>query len=78
MILIRKAIAFVFTIVLRHSEDIPMTLQRNIAAAFSMSDDAWLRHANPWSGWTRFITVLPQFDWRDRRSNPQSYPDLIK
>lgn len=36
-----------------------MTLERKIAAAFSMSDDAWLRHANPWSGWTRFITVLP-------------------
>ncbi len=36
-----------------------MTIERNIAAVFSMSDDAWLRHANPWSGWTRFITVLP-------------------
>ncbi|NJK53675.1 MAG: hypothetical protein HC936_14290 [Leptolyngbyaceae cyanobacterium SU_3_3] len=36
-----------------------MTLESKIAAAFRMSDEAWLRHANPWSGWTRFITVLP-------------------
>lgn len=36
-----------------------MTLERKIAAAFKMSDEAWLRHANPWSGWTRFTTVLP-------------------
>lgn len=36
-----------------------MTLERKIADAFSMSEDAWMRHTNPWSGWTRFITVLP-------------------
>lgn len=36
-----------------------MTIERKIAAAFKMSDEAWLRHANPWSGWTRFATVLP-------------------
>jgi hypothetical protein len=36
-----------------------MTLERKIAAAFQMGDEAWLRHANPWSGWTRFATVLP-------------------
>ncbi|MES1026090.1 DUF6653 family protein [Gloeocapsa sp. BRSZ] len=36
-----------------------MTFEKKIAAAFKMSDDAWLRHANPWSGWTRFTTVLP-------------------
>ncbi len=36
-----------------------MTLERTIAAAFQMNDEAWLRHANPWSGWTRFVTVLP-------------------
>lgn len=35
-----------------------MTLESKIAAAFSMSDDTWARHANPWSVWTRF-TVLP-------------------
>lgn len=31
-----------------------MTLERRIAAAFRMDDAAWARHANPWSGWTRF------------------------
>lgn len=36
-----------------------MTLERKIAAAFNMSDDAWARHANPWSGWTRIATALP-------------------
>ncbi|WNN88973.1 DUF6653 family protein [Gloeocapsopsis dulcis] len=35
-----------------------MTLESKIAAAFSMSDDTWAHHANPWSVWTRF-TVLP-------------------
>lgn len=24
-----------------------------------MNDEAWIRQANPWSGWTRFTTVLP-------------------
>ncbi|VEP12515.1 conserved hypothetical protein [Hyella patelloides LEGE 07179] len=36
-----------------------MTLERKIATVFTMSDEAWLCHANPWSGWTRFTTVLP-------------------
>jgi hypothetical protein len=35
-----------------------MTLEGNIARAFRMSDEAWQRHANPWSVWTRF-TALP-------------------
>jgi hypothetical protein len=30
-----------------------------IARAFSMSDDAWMRHANPWSVWTRFAAIPP-------------------
>jgi len=36
-----------------------MTLERRIAAAFALDDEGWARHANPWSGWTRFVTVLP-------------------
>jgi hypothetical protein len=36
-----------------------MTFERKIAEAFSMSDEVWIRHANPWSGWTRFFTVFP-------------------
>ncbi|NJO80756.1 MAG: hypothetical protein HC827_21140 [Cyanobacteria bacterium RM1_2_2] len=36
-----------------------MTLERKIASAFQMSEEAWARHANPWSGWTRFVTTLP-------------------
>ena len=35
-----------------------MTLEQKIANSFQMDDRTWMRHANPWSGWTRF-TVLP-------------------
>lgn len=34
------------------------TIESRIAKIFSMSDETWERHANPWSVWTRF-TVLP-------------------
>lgn len=35
-----------------------MGLQQ-VASAFRLDDEGWNRHANPWSGWTRFITCLP-------------------
>ena len=28
-----------------------------ISGAFRMSDEAWKRHANPWSVWTRFAAI---------------------
>lgn len=34
------------------------TLESRVAKLFSMTDEVWARHANPWSVWTRF-TVLP-------------------
>ena len=34
------------------------TLESRIARLFSMSDETWEKHANPWSVWTRF-TALP-------------------
>ncbi len=35
-----------------------MTFERRLAAVLAMDDATWLRHANPWSVWTR-ATVLP-------------------
>jgi hypothetical protein len=34
-----------------------MNLASNIATAFSMNEEAWRRHANPWSVWTRFAAI---------------------
>lgn len=35
------------------------TPESMIARLFAMSEDAWLRHASPWSVWTRITTCLP-------------------
>lgn len=35
-----------------------MTIGKQIASFFRLEDDAWERHANPWSVWLR-TTVLP-------------------
>ncbi|PIE56291.1 MAG: hypothetical protein CSA34_04960 [Desulfobulbus propionicus] len=35
-----------------------MTLERKIAKAFRLTDENWMKHANPWSVWTRYA-VLP-------------------
>ena len=34
-----------------------MSLESAIASLFKMSDDVWERHANPWSVWTRYLTL---------------------
>ena len=35
-----------------------MTLERRVAQVFRLTDDNWMKHANPWSVWTRY-SVLP-------------------
>ncbi|MGB0901404.1 DUF6653 family protein [Halocynthiibacter sp.] len=37
-----------------------MVFIHKLESIMGMSDDVWLRHANPWSVWTRF-TLLPLF-----------------
>ena len=34
-----------------------MDVMSNVAGSVRMSDDAWKRHANPWSVWTRFAAI---------------------
>jgi hypothetical protein len=34
-----------------------MTLDNTISKLFLPDDESWLRHANPWSIWTRFATL---------------------
>lgn len=35
-----------------------MTIERKIAQVFKLNDENWMKHANPWSVWTRY-SVLP-------------------
>ncbi|HDR74007.1 MAG TPA: hypothetical protein ENN85_08895 [Methanoculleus sp.] len=35
-----------------------MTFERKIASLFNLTDENWMKHANPWSVWTRY-SVLP-------------------
>lgn len=35
-----------------------MTFERKIASIFNLTDENWMKHANPWSVWTRY-SVLP-------------------
>ena len=35
-----------------------MTIERKIAELFRLTDENWMKHANPWSVWTRY-SVLP-------------------
>jgi hypothetical protein len=40
------------------SGEVIMTLERNLAKLFKLTDENWMKHANPWSVWTRY-SVLP-------------------
>jgi len=35
-----------------------MSIEQKITTIFGMNDEVWMRHANPWSVWTRYA-VLP-------------------
>ncbi|MFA5014412.1 MAG: DUF6653 family protein [Actinomycetota bacterium] len=35
-----------------------MTMEKKIAGIFNLTDENWMKHANPWSVWTRY-SVLP-------------------
>ena len=35
-----------------------MTLERKLSGLFRLTDENWMKHANPWSVWTRY-SVLP-------------------
>lgn len=34
-----------------------MSIAKAIASIFRMTDEVWARHTNPWSVWTRFVTL---------------------
>jgi len=35
-----------------------MVVERKVAGLFNLTDENWMKHANPWSVWTRY-SVLP-------------------
>lgn len=35
-----------------------MTFEKKIAKVFNLTDEAWMRHANPWSVYTRFSVLI--------------------
>jgi hypothetical protein len=37
--------------------DQPAASKNRVAALFGLKGEAWMRHANPWSVWTRFAVV---------------------
>jgi len=34
-----------------------MAIEKHIAKTFNLQGDNWMKHANPWSVWTRFATL---------------------
>ncbi|WP_066218238.1 DUF6653 family protein [Formosa haliotis] len=34
-----------------------MSIEKQIAKSFNLDGDTWMKHANPWSIWTRFATL---------------------
>lgn len=34
-----------------------MKIEKQIAKAFNLKGDSWMKHANPWSVWSRFATL---------------------
>lgn len=40
------------------NEDQKMTIEGKIADLFNLTDENWMKHANPWSVWARY-SVLP-------------------
>ena len=40
------------------------TSERRVASLFGLKGDSWMRHANPWSVWTRFAVLPLLIHWR--------------
>ena len=37
-----------------------MSFEKKVATIFNLNDETWMKHANPWSVWTRFL-IFPLF-----------------